>query len=375
MVSCTRPILAPPIELNHFMQVITTPASAQANKTAQSPQEKRFDAAWKRVIDQQKTNDEFRKSIQEFGRSTRPLIQDQERAYMDAMYGACLHLLKFFSRKSLTQWQRLTLIDWISEYLKLMLANPFCSHLDMNPIRQGLADGLASAFPDSQDLSESPEDDSDTEDVDESNAQEENTEDMFQDMFAEFEEAQDQANAQKADFRQQHDESQALKWLMRSSSITSLFRKIAGVLHPDKEPDETLRREKNRLMGELIQARNTNDVPRLFAFYTEYVGRSPLQELGEDLDAITQLLERQYQQLCAQKERILFEEPIAGVLFQQLHKKTSAATKRAINSRLKEVRAKTDSLQALPREVTSLSKLRPYLELHYEMLALEESFV
>lgn len=62
------------------MKVTTTNATAQASKTAQSPQEKRFDQAWQRVANQQQENDGFREDAQAFVQATRACIQDKEKA-------------------------------------------------------------------------------------------------------------------------------------------------------------------------------------------------------------------------------------------------------------------------------------------------------
>lgn len=370
------------------MQVITTDASPLASKTTQSPHHKSFNDAWQRVVNQQKQNDRFSEGVRAFALATRARIQDKEHSYMDAMHSACLHLLAFFSRKSLTQRQRETLMAWVDQYLYIMYNNPFGSHLNMELIHQRLADAEAVTYPDFP----HPSDDAECEDFDSPAFDEDDPliQDMFQELFAEFEQADptndseqswDETDANEAFFQQQrtyeqqrHDETQALKLLMKSSSMNKLFRKVAGILHPDKEPDEAVRQDKNRLMSELIQARNNNDVPRIFAFYAEYVGQSPLLELGEDLDGVTQLLERQYLYLCDQKEHILHENPIDGVLYRRFHKKTPAATQRAINKHLKKIQTDTNALHALPQEVTSLKKLKPYLDLHYETLIYEDDF-
>src|SRR3546814_2392921 len=132
------------------MQGTTTNIASQASKAARSSQEKNFDKAWQRVVNQQKLNDSFREEIQAFCLSTRARIQDKEQAYMDAMHVACLQLLSFFSRKSLTQWQRQMLMDWVSQYLEIMQNSPFGSHLNMEPIRQRLAEAWAVIDPGSQ---------------------------------------------------------------------------------------------------------------------------------------------------------------------------------------------------------------------------------
>lgn len=345
------------------MKVTTTKASTQAGKTVYSVQELRFNHAWERVVNQQKENDSFLQEAQAFALDTRARIQGKEKAYMDAMHGACLHLISFFSRKSLTQWQRHTLMDWVVQYLQNMQNNPFGSHLDMEPIRQRLSEVLdATDQPSVQ-----PMDDFAHDDYDEPLSDWEGflSEDMFEELFEKFEQTHEQ---------QRQDESQALRLLMKSSYVNRLFRKVAGVLHPDKERDEAARQDKNRLMGELIHARDTNNIPRIFSFYAEYVGQSPVQELGEDLASVTQILERQYVYLCDLKERILDEDPLTDALYRQFHRKTPAATQRAINKHLTETSTHTNALLALPQEVTSLKTLKPYLEAHYDRFLKDMAF-
>lgn len=72
-------------------------------------------------------------------------------------------------------------------------------------------------------------------------------------------------------------------------------------------------------MSELIEARDNNDITTLFAFYAEYIGQSPLEELGGDLADATELLNRQYAQLRSQHADILHEDPKTAALYRRFH--------------------------------------------------------
>lgn len=379
-----------------FMQVSTRESNPQATSNTQSSSEKKFNNAWQRVINQQQKNDCLRADAQAFAQDIQNRIQDKEKAYMDAMYLACLQLLSFCSRKSLAQWQREVLLEWAVEYLHAMTNNPFGRHLDMAAIQQRVADAYAAAYPESQPLPQAGAEDFafDNGGHPLPDDEEPRIQDMFQDLFAEFERAgmagnpsaeHDDMRAEHAFFhefsqqRQAHEqqlqeENLTLKQLIKSSSVNKLFRKLAGVLHPDKERDETVRVEKNRLMSELIQARDSNDIPKLFAFYAEYVGDSPLQELGGDLDGATQLLDRHLLYLRDQKDDILDENPLTGVLYRQFHKSTPAARQRAIIKHLKEIKAHTSALKDLCHDITSVNRLKPYLKLRRDMFFQEDIF-
>lgn len=372
------------------MKISTTKTEASLNKTAHSPKEQRFNRAWQRVVKQQKENDCFREDLHTFTRETLDRIQDSEKMCMEAMYDTCLHLLGFFSRKSLTQWQRETLLAWVAEDLHTMQNSHFGAHLDMEPIRQRINEAVKTIYPG---LSLQPEYPAGNPGFHNDSTPGSMHGDSFiehghPDFSAEFEQTgrasytnrkQDDDDASQAFFQyffeqqkafeqERQEQSQALKQLMKSSSVNKLFRKVAGILHPDKETNDAARQEKNRLMGELIKARNTNDIPRIFTFYAKYVGHSPLQELGEDLDSVTHLLERQYQDLRHIKESVLNEEPLTASLSRKSHGKTPAATQRAINNHLREIAAQTHNLRAMRQEITSLRMLKPYLEFHYKFL-------
>lgn len=359
------------------MQVSTKKTQPHAAPNTQISSEKQFNDAWQRVINQQKKNDALRAEAQAFAQDVQGRIQGKEKAYMDSMYFACLHLLSFCSRKSLAQWHREILLDWAVEYVDAMTNNPFGQHLDMTVIRQRMAD----AFAFGKNEFSVPDD-------------EFGDRDMFQDLFAEFEQADAAAassaqhddmheeNAfdheffqqQRAHEQQRRDENLALKQLIRSSSVNKLFRKLAGILHPDKERDEKVRMEKNRLMSELIQARDRNDIPKLFAFYAEYVGDSPLQELGGSLDDAVRLLDRHFLELRDQEDDILDENPLSGALYRRFHRNTPAARQRAINKHLKEIQALTNALQDLRQDISSVNRLKPYLELRRDMFFREDVF-
>ncbi|MDO5668227.1 MAG: hypothetical protein Q4G44_10445 [Alcaligenaceae bacterium] len=122
-------------------------------------------------------------------------------------------------------------------------------------------------------------------------------------------------------------------------------------------------------MSELVQARKNNDILRIFEFYANYVGGSPLEELGESLDGVSELLERQYKDLLKMKNEILNENPRAGILYQQFHRKSTTATSRAINKHLKLIEVQTKMVQRICQETTSIKKLKPYLELHYDLFS------
>lgn len=350
--------------------------SKQTKKDGRSP-EALFEKAWKRVISQQKKNSKLREELKAFSERVSEAIQDQEKAYVNTLYQTCEHLLVFYGRKSLTQWQRQVLMDWIADYISTIRNNPFAADLDLAPLLQQVDAMLAKVHPEMMPELSGAIDSADADNYQEPSdaADDERMDDMFEDLFAEFGQDADFDEQDSFDFgRQQAFEEerqakeQALNKLMKGSSINKLFRKVARVLHPDLEQDEDARAEKNRLMGELVQARDSKDIVGLFALYTEHVGKSPLEDLGGDLAGATELLQRQYEFLRDEQEDMPYEDPFAGVLYERFHKKTDKATWRNIEAHLSDLKQDMANLRLFREQATSVNKLKPYLEARLEYM-------
>lgn len=328
-----------------------------------------FNKAWERVAHQQKKNEHLREQIKTFAEQVTDAVAQQEKAYATTLYQSCEHLLVFYGRKSLAVWQREMLMDWILDYIDTITHNPFAGDIDLAALHQAIDATIEKIHPEALDPFQDDELHSEQDFFDEMT--DEDDANILENLFSDFQDDPrfDEFFRQQESFEQQiKDDEQALNKLMKGGSINKLFRRLARVLHPDREQDEEARLDKNRLMSELIEARDNNDITTLFAFYAEYVGQSPLEELGGDLTDATELLNRQYAQLRVQHTDILHEDPKAGVLYQRFHKKTMKAAQREINTHLENLQQDINNLTLFCKEVTSLNKLKPYLQMRWEHL-------
>lgn len=326
-----------------------------------------FNKAWERVANQQKKNDRLREQIKTFAEQVTDAIEQQEKAHVTTLYQSCEHLLVFYGRKSLAAWQREVLMEWILDYIDTITSNPFAGGIDLAALYQVMDATIekihSEAFDPFQDDELHSEHDFFDEMADEDDAS------IFEKLFSDFQDDprfDEFFREQESREQQLKDDQQSLNKLMKGGSINKLFRRVARVLHPDREQDEKARQEKNRLMSELIEARENNDITTLFSFYTKYVGQSPLEELGGDLTDATELLNRQYAQLRSQHADILHEDPKTAALYQRFHKKTMKASQREINTHLEKLQQDINNLTLFCKEVTSLSKLKPYLQMRRE---------
>lgn len=110
-----------------------------------------------------------------------------------------------------------------------------------------------------------------------------------------------------------------IKHLQDGLSVDRLFRRLARVLHPDREPDESLKQEKHVLMSQCLKARDEDDIHTLLAYYCEYVGELP-EDIGDDShEQLIQALEQQLKQLQAELRQRRVADPLHEQIVDRYH--------------------------------------------------------
>ena len=101
-----------------------------------------------------------------------------------------------------------------------------------------------------------------------------------------------------------------IKALENRLSVDRLFRQLAKVLHPDREPDETRKLQKHILMSECLKARQKKDIDALLNLYFTHVGSLPDDLSGTSHSELIQALEQQLKDLQAELRRSRFADPL-----------------------------------------------------------------
>lgn len=366
-------------------------ASQTAKKDQQNSPESRFNKAWQRVVNQRKKNQQLQQEATLFADSVIEQVRKSEQNYAYMLYIVCRRFLDFYQRKSLTLWQRDVLMGWFLEYYQTLASSPFADHLDLDRLKQECQTTMEQIHPEmaeefkqiqmeaeESDLFDEPNDHA--EDKEES-IEEPSMEDMFEDLFRDFiDESNDDPLNQENDFfsdffhqqqaeaEKQREEEKALDKLMKTGALNKLFRKLLRQLHPDLEQDEERQRTKNQLVSQLTDARDNGDIGTIFSMYADHIGESPLLALGDvDLDNATKILQRQFEQLRDQKDDIVMDAgPIIASVYFRFYRKTKKASQKAIDDHIQELEHDTQALKKFIVNVTSLAKLKPYLEERYE---------
>lgn len=348
-----------------------------------SPQEA-FQREWRRVQNLQAKNRNMTADIDELVATVSPQIEAVERALADALYDQTEKILTFMGRKSLPKWCKYELMDWLDNNVSIMQSMPFAGHLDFEALYEILAarvesdvSGQANSGCDDSDSSVKPEGNKPFN----SDENDPAIDDMFEELSAEFE-TQDDGEESSNDFQEdrdnhwreyfdQQDQDEAgvnkdrekqFDKLLRASNINKMFRKIARILHPDKEPDPEKKELRHQQMSELLKARDEKDIAALFALYDQHIGTSPLEELGEDIESATKILQYQVQQLRDEQNNYVPKSIVEAFIFEHFYGKSPRALNAALRKHKTEIKELTENQIAINGAMTSIKAIKPLLE-------------
>lgn len=97
-------------------------------------------------------------------------------------------------------------------------------------------------------------------------------------------------------------------------NIDKLFRRIARVVHPDRELDETKKAEKHAIMSDCLQARENDDIAQLLTLYANHVGDLPGTWSDESTGELVSALEEQLGVLETRCAALHCQDPVLQMI-------------------------------------------------------------
>jgi hypothetical protein len=362
----------------------------RARKTAAQPLERE----WQRIVNLTRKNQRLEQELEAFMQQCMDALHDDEVEMADAILQQTKHLAGFLSRKSLAQWQKVELLEWIQQNILQVANSPFCDQaqlLDLSNFIEDLQQALGLGEP--PPLPEQTGKKGETGQRHHERARQDTaTDDMFEDLFADFEqEPQAGPNTEAGSdtddpgyweqlfeefIREEEEAEQArqsdtdsLRQLLKKSSINNLFRRLARLLHPDREQDENRKALRHEQMSELLKAREQNDLYTLFNLYEEHMGQSALELLSEDTDEdLLALLKAHTQELREQQQTLIYGNPLQGFFYDHFYDKKPKNRARNLQQYCKNLREMVDNERQITRSITSIATLKPYLEARFERM-------
>jgi len=346
--------------------------------------EDKFQTLWRRIEKQKKLNENRQEELDLFTQRIESDIGEPERKLVSIELVKIQKLIEFFSRKSLSQWQREELLHLIQTNFSLLDANPFSDPTATNSLKGEFYTQFEHWYPEEDDdvyddlllktpkaKNASSEEDlfgnigeqsagiDDDPIIANKNAENEKIDDDdFERLFSEFTDYDEFDDKDRAE----EEKIKKINKLLKRSSVNSMFRRIAKVLHPDKEQNEQKKDEKHQLMTSLIEARDKNDIPTIFSMYAKYVGEMPEDLAKEDIENINILLNYQLKQLKQDYDSAPYQDPKTAIFFDMFQAKTEKGILKNIRARKKDISGSIHASKRFLSRITSLSKLKPVLE-------------
>lgn len=157
------------------------------------------------------------------------------------------------------------------------------------------------------------------------------------------------------------DESLNIKERFRSTQLNKMYKRIASVIHPDKEPDPSKKEEKHRLMQTLAVAKRENDVMTLVRMLTDYVPNSDHLLDEATLMRMGHLLEMKLRDLNQTHRDIFNQQGLKSHVWRQF----SASSKKQTQAKMEKYIEMIDNsivlMEKRTRKINSINQLKKYL--------------
>ncbi|MCL1079693.1 J domain-containing protein [Parashewanella spongiae] len=311
-----------------------------------------------RIVRLEERNQKKSHKINAFYDEAKEIIGPVEEALCEQLEGYIEKLLSFLPRKTIKGQKREELVSWIKDEIHALEHNPFRKK-SAKPLRDKMSDYLYQELeeakangcydePDSDEVEDfremlesmfqmSVEHDDETlldvmrnpEKVDEfmeallkqKLSQEDNEDNEENDLDEEtfFSESQKQSENM---FKGELEVNGALK----TSQLNKLYKKLAVVLHPDKEESQDKKDEKHQLMQQLSKAKKEKDIYTLLQLAQQWLPDMELELSKESLNDMIESLNEKVSQLEDEYHRLDEPSSIETMVWYRFGEKTKKAS-------------------------------------------------
>jgi len=345
--------------------VQVTVHSTKSRKPRQSKIQARFDKLRKRIEREEKRNEKLTRELDELARWLDAHRRQIEREVLDASVQLGSRLIEFFKRKSLSNWHREELVDWITEM------NEQVSVIDPGAgaeLRQHFIDALGTHFDMSEDEMEARvRGHFEAEDAEFGIDDEDDFEDDVQpDLFGDDADPSAGAGWNRRDERAWEagpaaEAATADSRLADAGWLRHLFRRAAQALHPDRETDPAQRAYKHARMQELLQARKDGDVLTMLGLYAEASGDAELALAEAEMKQACDLMEQRLQRLQCERIEITSRSPLHAWAHHEFYRVTRKTREQKIKRWEREAQAEARDVTRIVAELKNLEVLKAYL--------------
>ena len=368
-------------------------ATRKQKKKLSSRAKTPFEKKWSQIEKRQKRNEqkviEINKCYEVFEQVALPVEHDCLAANEQLFH--CL--VEFFNRKTLAQYLRDELHDWLESLLTSFEANPFyeqqrlfelqkrmgkavgefielkrekegreeITQEEIDATREVLKEGFELDIPISdEDIERIIRNPGNIHEIMDSFVELgdafDDEEELDENSFNWFDDEQNDDDESQSNPERQH-----LKRLFDSSELNKIYKQLANKLHPDKETDPKLKAYKSEQMGLLSKAKKSKDAFTIIQMFQTHLPEKASQFDPNLSESLCQLLDEKIQQLDDEYKDIEYNIGNAGLIWFRFNGKNEQQTYRNIKDHRQMLQQEIADSKATVKRATNLKVLKQVL--------------
>lgn len=336
--------------------------------------QQRFDKLRSKLERERRRSARFKQDLDELVETFHRRSIENDRLVFDNLVALGEKLITFAGRKSLSDWHRRDLDDWIRDLIERRISQvdrQVAERLRLD-YRQAIARSMDMSVDEFVEWFEADNEEIENEysetgwaehaeDWDEGLWQE----DLFgfDDVDPEPEAFDTRAEADGPDWNEGEDEDEAdiRRTVMDGSWAKDLFRRAAQALHPDREPDPERRQVKQERLRELLRARKHGDVMAMLTIYSESVSGADIVIAEQEMTEICDALENQLEGLELERHAEIYSHPVRHMVFDLFYHSSKKERRRRIQQWEQDLRHEEADLRGLIAFLRNLTCLKDVL--------------
>ncbi|WP_340680077.1 hypothetical protein [Paraglaciecola sp.] len=350
---------------------------------------------WSKIEKKQKRNQKFlhnkEKTFAEFKVKVLPLEQQHAKQTADLIE----FLISFITRKSLSDYQREELLDWIASSLMYLRSHPFLDGVDLDALQNKCDEALAELTQSEQSnidpheiervrhsieimfagkmqltddeiiaLIEDPsliddyiEQTQKGLDEEQQSGHKSQQHDPFDDKFREQAEEDFRHHAPQQDDRQKD-----LEKLFKGGQLNKIYKRLASLLHPDKELDLVKKAQKNVLMQTLSEARKNKDAFTLLQLYHTYINDGEFSFDTNTLNSMQTLLRAKLHHLDDELHAAKSNNDISTIVWRKFSERSNKLTEQNFTTHISALKREYREQQNIMQQNKTVAKMKKLLQ-------------
>jgi len=166
-------------------------------------------------------------------------------------------------------------------------------------------------------------------------------------------------------YRDEEDESSKVTEIFKASQLTKMYKKIANVIHPDKEQDPAKKEERHVQMQALLLAKKEADVFTLIKMYQEFVPEGEYFLDDSAMEHIEHLLQMRIQKLNREHRDIFNAQGHKSYIWKEYSLTSRKKTMEKMNQHIGEIDHHIAMMDDKVRTLDSVKKVKKMLSMSY----------